>query len=118
VFRDVEAMERDPADPAPKKEAAMHVLSIKRFGFAVGASLALMYVACAFIMATVPKKAAIRFFNSLMHGIDVTSIMRWEMPWTEMVVGVLETFILGWLFAAVVAVLYNFGADKGGQHAS
>jgi hypothetical protein len=63
-------------------------------------------------MLTVPKEAAIRFFNSILHGVDVTSIMRWDMPWTEMVVGVLEVFILGWLFGAVLAVLYNLGADR------
>tara|TARA_B100000965_G_scaffold393585_1_gene404682 strand:- start:3071 stop:3394 length:324 start_codon:yes stop_codon:yes gene_type:complete len=85
-------------------------LSIRRFGFALGTTMALMYVGCVFVMATVPKEASIRFFNSLLHGVDVESIMRWEMPWTEMVVGVLETFILGWLFGAAFAVFYNLGS--------
>jgi hypothetical protein len=78
-----------------------------RLGFAVGASLTLVYVGCVFVMATVPQDAAVRFFNSLLHGLDVRSIMRWDMPWTEMVIGIFGTFILGWLFAAVVAVLYR-----------
>jgi hypothetical protein len=91
----------------------MSVINVKRFGFAVGASVALLYLGCVFIMATVPKEAAIRFFNSLLHGIDVTTIIRWEMPWQEMAVGALETFVIGWLLGALVAVLYNFGSGRG-----
>lgn len=89
-------------------------LSIKRFGFALGAGFALAYLACVFVMMTVPQEAAVRFFNSIMHGIDVAPIMRWDMPWTEMVIGVLEVFVLGWLFGAVFAVLYNLGTDREG----
>ncbi len=35
------------------------------------------------------------------------------MPWWEAVIGVLEIFILGWLFGAVVGVFYNLGLAKG-----
>jgi len=87
----------------------MRTLSPTRFGFALGAAWALCYLGCMFVMATVPQEVAIRFFNSLMHGIDVAPIMRWEMPWWEMVVGILEVFILGWLFGALIAVFYNLG---------
>ncbi|REJ65723.1 MAG: hypothetical protein DWQ31_17450 [Planctomycetota bacterium] len=87
----------------------MHTLSVTRFGFALAMASALSYVGCVFVMMTVPKDVAINFFNSIMHGVDVTSIMRWDMPWWEMFVGVLEIFILGWLFGAIIAVFYNIG---------
>lgn len=90
----------------------MHTLSIKRFGFAVGAVSALLYLGCMFVMLTVPKEAVIRFFNSLMHGVDVTPIMRWDMPWWEAIIGVLEIFILGWLVGAALAMFYNLGLRK------
>lgn len=45
-----------------------------------------------------------------MHGVDVTPIMRWEMPWWETIIGILEIFILGWFFGAVMALSYNVGA--------
>ncbi len=90
----------------------MILLSPKRLGFALAATSALLYVGCAFVMLTVPQEAAIRFFNSMMHGVDVTSIIRWDMPWWEMVIGVLEVFILGWLVGATVAVLYNVGTTR------
>ena len=90
----------------------MRTLSAKRFGFALGASGAVLYVACVFAMLTVPHEAVIRFFNSLLHGWDVTHIMRWDIPWWEPILGILETFILGWLFGAVIAVFYNLGMGK------
>lgn len=89
-------------------------LSVRRLGFALGAGTALAYLGCVFVMLTVPREEAIRFFNSILHGVDVTTIMRWEMRWTEMVVGVLEVFVLGWMFGAVLAVLYNSAAERRG----
>lgn len=87
----------------------MYTLSVFRFGFALAVASAVTYLGCVFVMATVPQDVAVRFFNSILHGVDVEPIMRWDMPWWEMVIGVLEIFILGWLFGAVVAVFYNLG---------
>jgi hypothetical protein len=86
-----------------------------RLGFALGGSLALLYLGCAFVMLTVPQEAAVRFFNSITHGVDWSSIMRWGMPWWEMIVGVLEVFILGGLFGALIAALYNVGLKRVGR---
>jgi len=58
-------------------------------------------------MMTVPQDVAIRFFNSLMHGVDVTTIMRSDMPLWEMALGVVEIFVVDWLFGAVIAGSYN-----------
>ena len=54
----------------------MNKLSIPRFGFAVAVACTIAYAGCVFVMMTVPQETAIRFFNSLMHGVDVTPIMR------------------------------------------
>jgi hypothetical protein len=88
----------------------MNTLSIKRFGFALGAASTLAYIGCVVVVATVSKETAVRFFNTLMHGIDVEPIMRWDMPMGEMLLGVVETFILAWLFGAVIAAIYNLAA--------
>ena len=94
-------------------------ISIKRMGFAIGATAALLYVGCVFVMLTVPQDAVVTFFNSIMHGWDVEPIMRWDMPWWEALIGVVEIFILGWLVGALVAMLYNLTADrKAGGHAA
>jgi len=85
-------------------------LSPRGLGFAFGTISALFYAGCAFVMSTVPRDVAIRFFNSLTHGVDWGPIMRWDMPWTEALAGLLGVFILGWLTGAAVAALYNIGA--------
>lgn len=87
----------------------MHTNSARRAGIAVGGSLALFYAGCVLVMLTVPHETVVRFFNSLLHGWNVEPLMRWDMPFWEAIVGVLEIFILGWLFGAFAAVLYNLG---------
>ncbi len=92
----------------------MNTIRITRFGFALGGASSVMYVGCVVVMLAVPRDAAIRFFNSIMHGWDVEPLMRWDMPWWEAIIGVIEVFILGWLFGAVVAALYNLGSKPKG----
>lgn len=88
-------------------------LNVRRLGFALGSASALLYLGCVFVMLTAPQEVVVSFFNSLLHGWDVGPIMRWDMPWWEAVIGVLEMFILGWLFGAVIAVFYNLGLGRG-----
>lgn len=85
----------------------MNTIDVKRFGFAVAIPSALSYLGCVFVMLTVPHETAVRFFNSLMHGVDFTTIMRWDMPWWETILGVIGIFVLGWLFGALIACCYN-----------
>ena len=90
----------------------MENINIRRFGIACGFTSALLYLGCVFVMWTVGKEASILFFNSLMHGIDVTSIIRTDMPWWEMAMGLVEIFIIGWLTGATIASIYNWGREK------
>lgn len=85
----------------------MGAINIKRFGFAFGATFALLRLGCFFVMATAGKDTSIRFFNSLLHGLDVTSIIRMNMSIGEMAIGIIEIFILGWLTGATIASIYN-----------
>jgi len=63
-------------------------------------------------MAFLGKAESVRFFNSLIHGVDFGPIVRASMPPMEMVIGLFEVFILGWLLGATVASLYNLGAKN------
>ena len=85
----------------------MQSLDIKRFGFAVAVASGVSYLGCVLVMLTVPHETAIKLFNSLMHGVDVTTIMRWDMPWWETILGVIEIFVLSWLIGAQIACSYN-----------
>jgi len=48
----------------------------------------------------------------MMHGIDVSPIIRMNMPIGEMFIGIIEIFILGWLIGATIASIYNFSFKK------
>lgn len=85
----------------------MDSFQVVRSGFALGTTLTLIYLGCMIVMWTVPQATVVLFFNSLMHGLNVESIIRWDIRWWESLLGLVQTFILGWLIGASFAVLYN-----------
>ena len=85
----------------------MNYINVKKFGFAVGATGALLYLGCMLVMFVIGSDNAARFFNTLLHGLDVSGIIRMNMPFWEAVIGIVETFILGWLTGACIAAIYN-----------
>ncbi len=93
----------------------MNSLSIRRFGFALGSAFALTYSACAFVMSCITREASIRFFNGILHGLDVTPIMTAEMTLRGVIRGVIEVFVLGWLFGAILACFYNISGRLDGR---
>ncbi len=83
------------------------IINAKKFGFAVGITLTLLYLGCAIVMATVGHDGTVKFFNSLLHGLDVSTIVRMNVSLGEAAIGLVETFVLGWLFGACIAGFYN-----------
>ena len=88
----------------------MEAIDIRRFGMASGSTAALLYLGCVFVMSTVSRETQVLFFNTLLHGIDVTPVLRTTMPAWEMVIGFVEIFVLAWLIGASIASIYNFAA--------
>jgi 2TM family of unknown function (DUF5676) len=85
----------------------MHRLNVKKLGFAVGLTGALIYLGCMIVMITAGQEGTIKFFNSLLHGLDATSIIRMDVSLLEAFFGVVQTFIIGWLVGASIAAFYN-----------
>jgi hypothetical protein len=90
----------------------MPAINIQRFSLAFGFASGLLYVGCVIVMAIWGRDGTIVFFNSLFHGLDVRLIIRMDVPLRETIYGIIETFILGWLFGAVIALVYNFGREE------
>lgn len=88
----------------------MNTINVKKFGFAVGFTGAWLYIGCMLVMITVGRSGTIKFFNSLLHGLDVSTIVRMDIPIWEAGIGLVETFILGWLIGACIAGFYNLMA--------
>ena len=87
----------------------MEIVNIKKIGLAVGLTSALLYLGCIILMATVGHAGTVKFFNSVLHGLNVASIIRMNVPLWEACLGIAETFILGWLVGACIAAIYNTG---------
>ena len=63
------------------KHKIMHTtINVKKFGFATRLTGALLYLGCAIVMATVGHDSTVKFFNSLLHGLDVSTIVRMDVP--------------------------------------
>lgn len=85
----------------------MNYISIRRFGFATGLTAAVLYIGCIIVMASVGHDKTVQFFNSMLHGLNTVSIIRMDVPLWEELIGIGQTFILGWLIGAMVAAIYN-----------
>jgi hypothetical protein len=90
----------------------MDRINVKKLGFAFGFTGALIYLGCMIVMITAGQEGSIAFFNSLLHGIDTTNIIRMDVPLLEAFFGVIQTFILWWLIGACIAAFYNAQIKK------
>mgnify|MGYP001792404515 CR=1 FL=1 len=84
-----------------------------RLGLAFSLTGVVFYLACILTMSTVPREKQIIFYNSLLHGLDVTPIMRMNVPLGEVLLGIISTFVLAWFAGAMVAGFYNWSAFSG-----
>lgn len=87
-------------------------LNVNKLGLATGLTGALLYLGCIVVMFTVGRDGSVKFFNSLLHGLDVSSIIRMDIPLWEACLGIVQTFVLGWLIGACIASLYNWKIKK------
>ena len=65
------------------------------------------YFGCAVLMTILDEDGTIWFFNSILHGFDVTSILRMDVPLTDALVGGILTGFLAGFSGWLVAVVYN-----------
>lgn len=93
----------------------MDSIRVRKLALAVGVTVIVVYLGCALILAFLGREGIILFLNSLLHGLDVSPIIRMSVPWWETLAGAVEVFILGWLVGAVIAAIYNAGVQKAGK---
>ena len=91
----------------PQKMKTMNTINIRKFGLAFGLTGALLYTGCIIVMSLAGPEGTVKFFNSLIHGIDTTAIIRMDIAWWEALIGLAETFIIAWLIGACIAAFYN-----------
>ena len=90
----------------------MNHISIRKLGLAFGITGTLLYFGCAVVMLTLGHDSTVKFFNSLLHGLNVASIIRMDIPLVEVLTGLVQTFIISWLIGACIAGIYNISFNK------
>ncbi|TWU39426.1 DUF5676 family membrane protein [Novipirellula artificiosorum] len=94
----------------------MNKLAPLRFGLGLGTAWSVFYVLCILTMRLLPHETTVWLFNLFFHGLDVASIMRWDIPWWESALSVLVSFAAGWLCGVALAVVYNVTLKKEPTH--
>ena len=56
----------------------MNHISIRKSGLAFGITGTLLYFGCAVVILISGHDSTVKFFNSLLHGLDVASIIRMD----------------------------------------
>lgn len=93
----------------------MNRINAKLMGLACGLTGMLLYIACMIAMAIIGHNGSVKIANSLLHGLDVSSIIRMEVPILESVMGILESFILFGIIGVCISGFYNFLVGKLGR---
>ena len=90
----------------------METLNLRKLGLAMGLTGALLYIGCMLIMLVAGREGTIFIFNSFMHGLDTETIIRMDIPLIDSVLGLVATFVLGWMSGALIAFFYNISIPK------
>ncbi len=85
----------------------MAAINVTKMGLATGLTLAVGRVGCIIVFSTLGREQGIAFLNTLLCGADVGRIFQMDMSPLAAVYGIVQIFILGWLFGALLASLYN-----------
>jgi P-type Cu2+ transporter len=90
----------------------MQQISTKRLILAFGTVFTIFYLGCVIVTAMLDESSLILFFNSLMHGIDVSPVINMNVPVWMTIPGLVEMFILGCLWGAIIGGVYNLALPK------
>lgn len=90
----------------------MQKLSPLRLGIAFGVAGAVFYVGCMIFMRIAPNDSVVWLSNSVLHGVDIATIMRSEVPIAQSLTGICLTAIGGLIFGMLSACLYNVGLNS------
>ncbi len=85
----------------------MKTINAKKLGHAFGIMVVLFYFGCILIVAVAGTEGTAFFFNTLLHGLDLSSIIRTDVPWWEALIGITESYVLAWIAGAGTAAIYN-----------
>jgi len=86
----------------------MNAINSNKLGLALGATGVLLYLGCMLLMLVAGQNGTTLFFNTVLHGLDVSTISRMNVPAAQSIVGILLTFGMGWITGFLTGSIYNW----------
>ncbi|MDF1864631.1 MAG: DUF5676 family membrane protein [Saprospiraceae bacterium] len=86
----------------------MQTINSNKLGLALGLTGVILYLACMCLMLIAGQDGTIWFFNSILHGLDVSSISRMNVLFGQTIIGLILTFGLGWITGFLIGTFYNW----------
>lgn len=86
----------------------MQTINSNKLGLALGLTGVILYIACMCLMLIAGQDGTTWFFNSVLHGLDVSSVSRMSVPFGQTIVGLILTFGLGWITGFLTGTFYNW----------
>jgi hypothetical protein len=83
------------------------MIDAKKLGLASGIAFSVLYLGCILLMLIVGKSGTIWLFNSLLHGLDVSTISRMNVPIMDTCIGFVFTFLLAYGMGYLIGAIYN-----------
>ena len=84
----------------------MEKINVKAFALASASTFGIVSIVCALLFWIAPS-FALSLSSKLFHGIDLTGIAKAGFSLSSAIIGLVLAVILGYLFGALLAVLYN-----------
>lgn len=79
----------------------------KKLGLSIGFTFFLLYIGCMILMHFLGHDGTVTYFNSMLHGIDTSSIVKMHITFAEAFAGIIELFILGTFIGICIGGFYN-----------
>ncbi|MBS3074759.1 hypothetical protein J4447_04910 [Candidatus Pacearchaeota archaeon] len=81
-------------------------INASRFGLSFGIAGGIISLICGILLAIAPS-FTISLFGAIFHGIDLSQIASKSVGIGGIILGIIEVFIIGYIFGWLVGVFYN-----------
>lgn len=81
-------------------------LNVKKVALSLAAVSAILYIACALLIAIAPD-FTVSLFSNLFHGVDISQIAGTSISIGSILIGLIEVIVYALIAGALFAVIYN-----------
>lgn len=79
----------------------------RKLGISIGFTFFLLYIGCMILMYYLGHDGTVTYFNNMLHGIDISTIVKMNITLAEAFAGIIEIFILGTFIGICIGGFYN-----------